>query len=360
MANRNAASTVKKHVMTGISYMIPVIVAAGLLMALAKILGGGLVGDDPKLANTLPYLINSAGSAAMGLAVPVLTAFIAYSIADRPGIAPGLIVGALALQVKAGFLGGLAGGFFIGYLVLWLKKVIKLPKAFQGLIPIMIIPFVASLIGGLGMLTVIGKPAAALQNSILVWLKSMQNASKFTLGAIIGGMMGFDMGGPVNKTASLFCNGLLAEGVMAPTAAKIIGGMTPPLGVALSVFMVRKKYSKAEYEAAKAAIPLGLCFITEGVLPFAASDPLRVIPACSIGSAVAGGLAMLWGVESPVPHGGIFVVPVMKNGLMFIPALIIGSIVTAIILSIIKPPLPAEDEKSESVSEDFDVDINIG
>lgn len=359
MANRSTLSTIKKHVMTGISYMIPVIVAAGLLMALAKILGGGLVGDDPKLANTLPYLINSAGSAAMSLAVPVLTAFIAYSIADRPGIAPGLITGALALQVKAGFLGGLVGGFFIGYLVLWLKKVIKLPKAFQGLIPIMIIPFIASLIGGLGMLTIIGQPAAAAQNALLAWLKAMQSGSKFTLGAIIGGMMGFDMGGPVNKTASLFCNGLLAEGIKGPSAAKIVGGMVPPLGVALSVFIARKKYSKAEYEAAKAAVPLGLCFITEGVLPFAASDPLRVIPACSIGAAVAGGLAMMWGVESPVPHGGIFVVPVMTNPLMFIAALIIGSIVTAAILTAIKPAVPAEEVQDNS-SADIDVDISIG
>lgn len=357
--NRSTVSEIKKNIMTGVSYMIPVVVAGGLLMAIAKIFGGALVGDA-KYANTIPGMINTAGSAAMNMVVPVLAAFIAYSIADRPGIAPGLIVGALALQVKAGFLGGMLGGYMIGYLVLFIKKYIKVPKSMQGLMPIIIIPLIASLVGSLVMLGIIGQPIAALQDKILAGLKGMQNGSKFALGAIIGAMMGFDMGGPVNKTASLFCNGLLAEGILEPSATKIVGGMVPPLGVALSALIAKNKYTKAEHEAAKAAVPLGLCFITEGVLPFAASDPLRVIPACSIGSAIAGGLTMMWGVTSSVPHGGIFVVPIMGNPLMFIVALIIGTLVTAAILTVIKPAIPTEQVKEEGESEDFDIDINIG
>jgi fructose PTS system EIIBC or EIIC component len=359
MGNRSSVNEIKKHIMTGVSYMIPVVVAGGLLMAIAKIFGGALVGNA-EFANTIPGMINTAGAAAMSFVVPVLTAFIAYSIADRPGIAPGLVVGFLAVQVKAGFLGGMLGGFFIGYLVIYIKKYIKLPKSFQGLMPIIVIPFLASIIGGLLMLTIIGKPIAAFQAVVLDWMKSLQNGSRFTLGAIIGAMMGFDMGGPVNKTASLFANGLLAEGIQGPTAAKIVGGMTPALGVALSVFIAKKKYTKAEHETAKAAFPLGLCFITEGVLPFAATDPLRVIPACSIGSAVASGLVMMWNVTSSVPHGGIFVVPIMQNPLMFILALIIGSCVTAGILTLIKPALPANQEYEENVSDDFDINIDIG
>jgi len=346
---------IRKHLLTGVSYMLPVVVAGGLLMAVAKIFGGALVGDHPE---TIPGMINTAGAAAMSFVVPVLTAFIAYSMSDRPGIAPGLVVGALAVTVKAGFLGGIIGGLLVGYIINLIKKYIKLPKSMQGLMPIIIIPFLTSLIAGFIMLAVIGKPIAGLQDSILAWLKSMQNSSRFVLGAIIGAMMGFDLGGPINKTASFFCNGLLAEGVFGPTAAKIIGGMTPPLGVALSVFLAKSKYTKQEQEAAKAAVLLGLCFITEGVLPFAASDPLRVIPACSIGSAVASGLVMAWGVTSQIPHGGIFVVPLMERPMMFLLALVIGSIVTALILTALKPKLPMESVEEEYL-DDLDIDIDI-
>lgn len=348
---------IKKHLLTGVSFMIPMVVAGGLLMAIAKIFGGALVGNAP---NTIPGIINSIGGVAMGLVVPILTAYVAYSICDRPGIAPGLIIGTLALNIKAGFLGGMFGGFMVGYIVLYIKRFIKLPKSFQGLMPVIIIPALTTLIAGLIMITVIGKPIAAAQDAILSWLKGMQDGSKFLLGSIIGSMMGFDLGGPVNKTASLFCNGMLAEGIFGPTAAKIIGGMTPPLGVALSVFLARNRYTKQEWEAAKAALPLGLCFITEGVLPFAASDPLRVIPACSIGSAVASGLVMMWDVGSKIPHGGIFVVPLMDNPIMFLVALLAGTLVTAGILTFLKPVLSEEEATGEVETEtDFDFDVKI-
>jgi PTS system fructose-specific IIC component len=349
---RSEAFRIKKHLLTGVSYMIPVVVAGGLCMALAKIIGGPLVGDA---TGTIGFMINSIGASAMTFVVPVMTAFIAYSIADRPGIAPGLTVGLISTNIKAGFLGGIFAGLLVGFLILAIKKYVKPPKAMQGLMPIVFIPFVATLVIGLLMLGVLGGPIATIQNAILDWMKSMADGSRFVLGAIIGGMMGFDLGGPINKTASLFANGLMAEKIFEPEAAKIVGGMVPPLGVALSVFASRSRYSKAEREAAKAAVPLGLCFITEGVLPFAASDPLRVIPACVIGSASAAALTMFWGVASTIPHGGIFVVPFMVHPLLFLVALAVGSTVTAAILTFLKP-VKAEDEDEEVAEKEVDID----
>lgn len=325
---------IKKHLLTGVSYMIPVVVVGGLCMAIAKVLGGAFVSEH---TNSIPWMIDQIGEVAMVFVVPVLTAGIAYSIADRPGIAPGLVMGLIADNIKAGFLGGVVGGLLVGYFIIFLRKHLKVPNSMKGLLPIIIIPLLSSLIMGVLMMGLLGQPIASAQQSILEWMKSMKDESRFVLGAAIGAMMGFDMGGPVNKTAGLFAKGLMAENVFGPASSMIIGGMVPPLGVALSVLVARKKYTKAEVQAAKAAFPLGLCYITEGVLPFAASDPLRVIPACSIGSAVAGGLTLMWGTSSQVPHGGIFVVPLMEHPLMFLLALIIGTIVTASILTALKP-----------------------
>ncbi|TCL76454.1 PTS system unknown substrate IIC component (Fru family) [Hydrogenispora ethanolica] len=347
---------IKKHLLTGVSYMLPVVVVGGLCMALAKILGGPLVGDQ---VDTIPWMINSIGAAAMTFVVPVLAAGVAYSIADRPGIAPGLFMGLIATNIKAGFLGGVLGALLVGYLLLWLKDHLKMPKSMQGLKSIMVLPLLSSLIIGLLMMGLLGKPIAIFQEAILSWMKAMQGGSRFVLGAIIGAMMGFDLGGPVNKTASLFTNALLAEKVYGPEAIKIIGGMVPPLGVALSVLLTRKKYTRAEVESAKAAFPLGLCFITEGVLPFAASDPLRVIPACTIGAAVAGGLALMWGAGSPLPHGGVFAIPFMEHPVQFIIALIIGSVVTAALLSLFKPEKPADADETLSEEEESLDDLEI-
>ncbi len=351
-------SVIKQHLMTGISYMIPVVVVGGLCMALAKIFGGAMVGDQ---VNTIPWMINEIGKAAMTFVVPVLAAGIAYSIADRPGIAPGLVMGFIATNIKAGFIGGLVGALLVGYLIVFLRTKLKVPNSFRGLMPIMVLPLLSSFIVGLMMIGFLGEPIAYLQQGILEWMKSMQGGSKFILGAIIGAMMGFDMGGPVNKTAGLFAKGLMADKIFGPASAMIIGGMVPALGVALSVFVAKKKYTRAENEAAKAAFPLGLCYITEGVLPFAASDPFRVIPACSIGAGVAGGLTLMWGTASPVPHGGIFVVPLMDHPLMFLLALLIGTIVTATILTLIKPDLKGEEEaEAEAEIGLNDLDIKIG
>lgn len=351
-----SARNIKKHLLTGVSYMIPVVVAGGICMAIAKVFGGAMVGDAK---GTIPFMINSIGAAAMSLVVPVLTAGITYSIAQRPGIAPGLVLGYIATDIKAGFLGGMLAAFLLGYLINAMKK-LKLPNALKGLMPVLFIPLISTFIVGLAFYVLLGNPIAALQNAIVEWMKSLQGGSRFLLGGIIGGMMGFDLGGPINKTASLFCNAMLAQGIYGPEAAKIVGGMVPPLGIALAVLVAgRKKYSDAQIETAKAAIPLGLCFITEGVLPFAASDPLRVIPASCIGSAVASGLVMVWNVTSTVPHGGIFVVPIMGNPLMFLVALVIGSIVTASILYFLQPNLKEGLEEKEDLSELEELDIKF-
>lgn len=347
---------VKKHLLTGVSYMIPVVVAGGICMAIAKVFGGAMVGDAK---GTIPFMINSIGSVAMLMVVPVLTAGVTYSIAQRPGIIPGLILGYISNDIKAGFLGGILAAFLLGYLINAMKK-LKLPNALKGLMPVLFIPVISTLVVGLAFYVLLGNPIASIQNAIVAWMTSMQDGSRFVLGGIIGAMMGFDLGGPINKTASLFCNAMLAQGVAGPEAAKIVGGMVPPLGVALAVLIARKKkYSDAQIETAKAAIPLGLCFITEGVLPFAASDPLRVIPATCAGSAVASALVMFWNVTSTVPHGGLFVVPIMGNPIMFLVALVIGTIVTAGILYVLQPNRTEDSEEKEDESALDNLDINF-
>lgn len=343
----------KRHMMTGISYMIPVVVAGGLLMAIGKATGGWDVGNQE---GTIPFLINSLGAAAMSFVVPVLTAGIAYSIAERPGIAPGLILGQIAVTSKAGFLGGLVAGLVLGYFINWVKTW-NLPNWAKGLMPVMIIPFVSSLIVGMAFLLVISKPIIWFTEFLTVWMMSLNGGSKFIMGAVIGACMGFDMGGPVNKTASAVANGLGTEGVYGPMSAKIVGGMTPPLGIGLAALMVPKKFTKTEVETAKAAVPMGLAFITEGVLPFAAADPLRVIPATMVGSAIAGGLSVMWGVESVAGHGGIFVVPQMTNPVWFMVALAIGSIVTAVMYAVLKRPV--DESNFEREEEIIDIDIEI-
>lgn len=349
----------KKHMLTGVSYMIPVVVAAGLCMAIAKIFGGAFVANATQ---TLPWFINQLGVVAMGLVVPVLTAGIAYSIADRPGITPGLILGFVAIEIKAGFLGGMLAGFLVGYVILAIRRYLKLPSSMQGLMPVLFIPLLSTLIIGLAFYLFLGRPVAIAQAAVIDWMGGLMGGSRMVLGGIIGAMMGFDLGGPVNKSASLFSNAMLAQRIYGPEAAKIVAGMVPPIGVAISVFISRRKrYSQGEIEAAKAAFPLGLCFITEGVLPFAAADPLRVIPACMAGSATAASLTMLWNVTSTVPHGGIFVIPIMGHPWGFVAALIIGSLITAAVLTILKPVLKASDQQDgdeeEPEVDDFEISI---
>ncbi|SES86151.1 PTS fructose transporter subunit IIC [Anaerobranca gottschalkii] len=322
-----------KHLMTGVSNMIPLVVAGGIIIAISFAFGydafqeGGLPGA----------LMDIGGGGAFALMIPILAGFIAYSIADRPGLAPGLVGGLLAAKVGAGFLGGIIAGFLAGYIVEFLKKLFSgLPKWADGLKPVLIYPLLSVLAVGLLMIYVIGKPISYVMDSLTLWLEGLQGANAAILGLVLGLMMAFDMGGPVNKVAYAFGVGLIEAGVTAPMAAIMAAGMTPPLGLALATVLFKDKFNQEEREAGKAAWVLGISFITEGAIPFAAADPLRVIPSIMAGSAVAGALSMIFGCTLRAPHGGIFVVPFIEKPFMYLIALAIGSVVTAFLVSSLK------------------------
>ncbi|WP_202077360.1 PTS fructose transporter subunit IIC [Caldalkalibacillus salinus] len=325
-----------KHLMNGVSFMIPLVVAGGLIIALSFIFGIDAFEEE----GTLPAALMDIGSgAALALMVPVLAGFIAYSIADKPGLAPGLIGGMLASQLESGFLGGIIAGFLAGYVAKWVRDYVKVPQNFQGLKPVLIIPFLSSLIVGLLMVYVIGEPARMIMGGLTGWLTGLTGTNAILLGLILGAMMSFDMGGPLNKAAYTFAVGLLGSEMYAPMAAVMAAGMTPPLGLWLATQLAPKLYSNEEKEAGKAAGVLGVSFITEGAIPFAAADPLRVIPAAVAGSAITGSLSMFFGATLRAPHGGIFVLPIpnaVGNVLLYGLAIIIGTVVTAVVVNVLK------------------------
>lgn len=326
-----------KHLMTGVSYMIPLVVAGGLIIALSFIFGIEAFKQKGTLAANL---MNIGGGAAFALMVPVLAGFIAYSIADRPGLVPGLVGGMLASQIGAGFLGGIVAGFLAGYVARALRDYIKLPAGMEGLKPVLIIPLFSTLLVGLLLIYVIGVPIKGIMDGLKVWLTGMSKGNAVILGLILGAMMAFDMGGPVNKAAYTFAVGLLGSNIFEPQAAVMAAGMTPPLGLALATLLAPGKFTRDEKEAGKAAAVLGISFITEGAIPFAAADPFRVIPSIMIGSAVAGALSMAFGATLRAPHGGIFVLAI-PNAVghlgLYVLAIAIGTVVTALLVSILKP-----------------------
>jgi PTS system fructose-specific IIC component len=323
-----------KHLMTGVSYMIPFVVAGGILIALSFFWGYKAF----EVEGTLPWaLMKIGGGSAFALMVPILSGYIAFSIADRPGLVPGMVGGMLAVSTGAGFLGGIISGFLAGYTIVYLKRLIKLPKTLEGLMPILILPVLSTLIVGLLMIYVIGSPMKAIMTSLTDWLTGMSSTNAVIFGAILGLMMAFDMGGPVNKTAYTFATGLLASNVFAPMAAVMAAGMTPPLGLALATALFKNRFTKEEIEAGKAAWVLGASFITEGAIPFAAADPFRVIPSIMVGSAVTGALSMLFHIELRAPHGGIFVIPIaVSNPLLYIGVIAVGTVVTALMVALLK------------------------
>lgn len=346
----------KKHALTGISFMLPLVVASGLLIAIGNLAGGNpsLI-TDYKGSYTIWQAAVTLGVFGMQLLPAVMGAAIAYSIADRPGIAPGLLMGMIANAMGAGFLGGMLGGYLAGYFINFLKKNIKVPKWAQGLMPMMIIPLISSCVIGLVMFFVIGKPIASASRALEAFLISMNGGSKVVFGLVMGAMAAFDFGGPVNKVASLFADGLLVNGIYGPEAIKICASMIPPFGVTLSWLIRKARYNKSEADNIKIAFPMGICMITEGVIPIAAVDPLRVIFSCSTGAAVGGALIMLQNVGSPVPSGGMFIVPAMQNPIGFLISLGIGSLVTAVLLVLLK-----KDAKQEEVvlEEEEEVDLS--
>ncbi|KAA5606262.1 PTS fructose-like transporter subunit IIB [Roseospira marina] len=339
-AQRRSRSGPYKHLLTGVSYMLPIVVAGGLLIALSFVFGINAFEEEGTLAAAL---MSIGGGAAFQIMVPVLAGFIAYSIADRPGLAPGLIGGMLAVNLNAGFLGGIVAGFLAGYLARWMRDQIKLPRNLEGLKPVLIIPLLSTLVVGLLMVYVIGAPVAYILETLRAFLSNLGTTNAVVLGLILGGMMAVDMGGPVNKAAYTFAVGLLTSETYAPMAAVMAAGMTPPLGVALATIVARNRFTRDERDAGKAAAVLGLAFITEGAIPFAARDPARVIPSFIVGSAVAGALSMALGCTLLTPHGGIFVlaIPNAVGHLAFYAlSIVIGTLVTTALLVGLKKPVP--------------------
>ena len=334
------------QLMNGVSHMLPFVVGGGILIALAFLIDGLCVDMTSLTAEArqsfgsitpVAATLKSIGDLAFGFMLPVLAGFIAMSIADRPGLAVGFVGGAIAANGKSGFLGALVAGFLAGYLILLLKKLFeKLPEALEKIAPVLLYPVFGILIVGLVMTFVVEPPIGALNTALNTALTNMSGSSKVLLGIIVAGMMAVDMGGPFNKAAYVFGTASIAAGNYGIMAAVMIGGMVPPCAIALASLLFTDKFTKTERESAPTNFIMGLAFITEGAIPFAASDPLHVIPACVIGSGLAGALSMAFNCTLMAPHGGIFVFPVVGNPLMYLAALAAGTVVGALMLGVLK------------------------
>ena len=338
VAGKAKSRGVYGHLLTGVSFMLPMVVAGGLLIALSFVFGIKAYEQQGTLAAALMQI---GGGTAFKLMVPVLAGYIAWSIADRPGLTPGMIGGYLAVTLNAGFLGGIAAGFLAGYLALGLARYLKLPSSMEALKPILIIPLVASLVTGLAMIYVIGGPVAMVMGGLTRFLSSMNTGNAVLLGLVLGAMQCFDLGGPVNKAAYAFGVAMLSQGESgyAPMAAVMAAGMVPPLGMGLASLLAPGKFSLQDREAGKAAMVLGLCFISEGAIPFMAKDPLRVIPVSMVGGAVTGALSMYFGCKLLAPHGGVFVMliphAVMHVGL-YLLSILVGAALIGLGYAVIK------------------------
>ena len=326
-----------KHLMNGVSHMLPFVIGGGILIALAFLVDNQAINPANFGKNTpLAALLKTIGEQAFGFMLPILAGFIAMSIADRPGLAVGFVGGSIAANGTSGFLGALVAGFVAGYIVLLLKKVFsKLPESLDGMKPVLLYPLLGIFLVGVIMQFVVEPPIGALNTAINNGLNGLNGASAVVLGVLLGGMMSVDMGGPVNKAAYVFGTASIA-GNYNIMAAVMIGGMVPPLAIALATIFFKNKFTAEERKAGPTNFIMGLSFITEGAIPFAASDPLHVLPACVVGSAVAGGLSMAFGCTLMAPHGGIFVVPTIGNPLMYLVALVIGSFIACGLLGLLK------------------------
>ena len=337
-----------KHLMNGVSHMLPFVIGGGILIALAFLLDDYSIDPSNFGKNTpLAAYLKTIGEQAFGMMLPILAGFIAMSIADRPGLAVGLVAGLIAKMgstfanpaggdVNAGFLGALFAGFAGGYLVLGLKKLFsKLPKSLEGIKPVLLYPVIGIFLAAV-VTTFINPYMGMINDGLTSFLNGMGGTSRVVLGMILGGMMSIDMGGPFNKAAYVFGTAQLAEGNFEVMAAVMAGGMVPPLAIALCTSLFKKKFTKKERQSGVVNYVMGLSFITEGAIPFAAQDPLRVIPSCMVGSAVAGGLSMAFGCTLRAPHGGLFVLPTIGNPVMYLAAVVIGAVVGCVILGVIK------------------------
>ncbi|MGQ4452631.1 fructose-specific PTS transporter subunit EIIC [Streptomyces griseus] len=336
----------RTYLMSGVSYMVPFVAAGGLLIALSFAIGGYEIASAKSVADHFVWgeadswaaLLNQIGSAAFAFLVPVLAGYIAYGMADRPALVPGFVGGAIALTVNAGFLGGLVAGLLAGAVVMAIQRV-PVHATLRGIMPVLVIPLIASAVVGFLMFIVVGKPIASLQNALTDWLNGLSGSNAVILGIVLGLMMCFDMGGPLNKVAYAFAVGGLADptdGSLKVMAAVMAAGMVPPLAMALATTVRKKLFTKTERENGRAAWVLGASFITEGAIPFAAADPLRVIPSVMAGGAVTGALSMAFGATLRAPHGGVFVVPLIGQPFLYLLAIAAGTLVATALVVLLK------------------------
>ena len=343
---RGRGKKVYRDLMNGVSHMLPFVIGGGILIAVAFLLDDYSL-NPANFGSNLPQaaFFKAIGDAAFGFMLPILAGYIAMGIADRPALAPGFVGGFLAKEGGSGFLGALLAGFAAGYLILLLKKLFdKLPRSLEGIKSILLYPVFGILLMGLLIQLIINPPVAWLNEALYGLLARLGTGSRVLLGVLLGGMMSVDMGGPINKAAYVFGTASLASNEFQIMAAVMAGGMVPPLALALAVFAFRDKFSEKERQSGVANLIMGACFITEGAIPFAAADPLRVLPACIIGSAVAGGLSMFFGCGLRAPHGGIFVLPVISHPFGFLAAVILGALVGMLLLGVLRKRI----EPSES------------
>ena len=365
---RSHVTSVKENVMTGVSFMIPFVTIGGIFLALGYAVaslgrvelfgvvlwpGGTTVEGIFEATGSFEWFLTQVGSAGLTFMVPILGGYIAYAVADRPGLAPGFllsyiiqqgnvlvaagdVIGIAGGEAGAGYLGALVAGLLAGYVALWFKRR-NVPSFVEPMMPVLVVPVLTMAVLAPVVILLLGVPVAIANAELTAFLSSAQGGEAVLVGALLGGMMAFDMGGPVNKVSYVFAVGLLSEQLYGPMAAVMIGGMVPPLGLALSNFVAPQKYTAEMYENAKSAVPLGLSFITEGAIPYGAADPLRVIPSIVAGSAVAGAAAMFLNVTMPAPHGGIFVVPLSNKPFVFLGCLLLGTLVTAVVATAVKP-----------------------
>ncbi len=339
-----------KHLMSGVSYMIPFVVVGGIFIAISFMFG--IYASDPKSEqyNVIADFFNQVGGkAAFALMVPILAGFIGYSIADKQGLAPAMIGGMMASIGGSGFLGGMIAGFVGGFAAKFIgKSMVKIPKSFQGLVTVLIVPLLSTLIVGAFMFFILNTPMSMLNQFLEGWLKGLTGINAAILGALLAGMMASDMGGPINKTASAFGLAMFAANIFEPSAALMVGGMVPPIGIALATTIFKNRFTNQEAEAGKASYVLGASFITEGAIPFAAADPLRIIPANIVGAAIGGAVCMAMNISLKAPHGGIFVIPIACNKpLLYIGCILLGSFITCFIIGFLKKPL-SEKERYNS------------
>lgn len=352
-----APSEIKKHVLTAISYLLPLIVASGLLIAIGNLTGGVNIASIDELdAMTVPSALTTLGVMGMGLIPAFIGGYIAYSVADRPGIAPGFLMGMIASFLNSGFLGGLIGGLLVGYIALVIETYLKVPKWAQALMPMMIVPLLSSALGGLIMFFVLGTPITMLTGALTNFITGLDQSQKALYGFIIGWIGCLDYGGAISKVPNLIRDGLMADGIYGPEGIKVLAAMVPPIGVTLG-WLLSKAINKpifkySEEENIKVAFPMGICMISEGVIPIAMNDLIRTVICTSIGCGVCGAISFSAGVESMVPSGGVFVIPAMTNPLMAVVALLVGSCVTAVLLVLIKKRLTPEQVDDLGMAED--------